>query len=656
MVERIGWNPIAARRADAAGRRFLASGASVVLVDARERTADALAVVRDIADTVQANGAAILILFARRDMAQIAAAYEAGATHYVIGPLVEAELAQALRFAARHAERIAGGHRGADGRDRIAAADALSWRWRPGLPRAVTLSPALAALAGFGAEEGERTVTRGAAGRLLGRAGLRAALSAVARLRAGDTIAPFAHDRPGGARLAHHVAQDADGEVTGQVESLDTSRGDRTVPRDALTGLEDGHGARRWIEARLTGGAAAGTGVPVLLVLGLSRFDMVNAAFGRGVGDAIIRAVGRRIERVAALGTGRRRLVARLAGAEFAIGLPPPATIEQAEALAAELVAAIGRPFVAGDHVVTLTARAGIAAARPEDAAAADLLRKASLALADAREGDAARVRVFEAGEETRRADDRRLELDLRLALDEEQIEIVWQPQVSIATGRITGVEALARWRHPTLGELGADALFAAAERSDYLAELSTHVQERAVAVAARWEGALGALRVSINVTAADIGDTGFAAAMLARIDGAGLARDRVTVEVTETGLIADLGAAAGLLASLRAAGLRVAIDDFGTGYSSLAYLKALPLDTIKIDRRLAQDIAGSARDRIVVRSVIDMARSLGLAVVAEGVETEEQLALLAREGCQYYQGFLCSVPVDEAGLRRLVR
>jgi EAL domain-containing protein (putative c-di-GMP-specific phosphodiesterase class I) len=129
----------------------------------------------------------------------------------------------------------------------------------------------------------------------------------------------------------------------------------------------------------------------------------------------------------------------------------------------------------------------------------------------------------------------------------------------------------------------------------------------------------------------------------------------RLTVEVTEDGLIEDLGAAARLLAELREGGLRVAIDDFGTGYSSLAYLKALPLDYLKIDKRLSDDISGSARDRIVVRGVIDMARSLGLEVIAEGVESEEQLGLLAREGCTLYQGFLCAPPVTADELAALV-
>jgi len=140
----------------------------------------------------------------------------------------------------------------------------------------------------------------------------------------------------------------------------------------------------------------------------------------------------------------------------------------------------------------------------------------------------------------------------------------------------------------------------------------------------------------------------------LDRVDASGFPRGRLTVEIVESGLIEDLGAAAGLLASLRSAGLRVAIDDFGTGYSSLAYLKSLPLDYLKIDKKLAQDITGTTRDRVVVRGVIDMARSLGLVVIAEGVETREQLDLLAKEGCQIYQGFLYSEPVPGETLTAL--
>ncbi|MBC7987633.1 MAG: EAL domain-containing protein, partial [Sphingomonadaceae bacterium] len=248
-----------------------------------------------------------------------------------------------------------------------------------------------------------------------------------------------------------------------------------------------------------------------------------------------------------------------------------------------------------------------------------------------------------------------RLEMDLRNALERDEIEVLFQPQVGVTSGAVIGAEALARWRHPAYGELGAATLFAAADRSDHLVELSEHIQRKAAAEAARWPAALDALRLAINVTAADIARPDFVARFAAIVDDSGLARGRVTVEVTESGLIADLGGAADILAELRAGGFRVAIDDFGTGYSSLAYLKSLPLDYLKIDKRLSGDIEGSPRDRIVVRGVIEMARSLGLTVIAEGVESEAQLALLAEEGCAIYQGYLCSPPVGAEELTGLV-
>ena len=168
-------------------------------------------------------------------------------------------------------------------------------------------------------------------------------------------------------------------------------------------------------------------------------------------------------------------------------------------------------------------------------------------------------------------------------------------------------------------------------------------MQRKAIRLAAAWPEALHGLRLSVNITAADIARPGFAAQFLTMVRDSGFAAERLTVEVTESGLIEDLAMAAALLAELRGGGLRVAIDDFGTGYSSLAYLKALPLDYLKIDKRLCQDIAGTTRDRIVVRSVIDMARSPRPRRDRRGGETEEQLGLLAEEGCTLYQGFLCA-------------
>ncbi|MET0366486.1 MAG: EAL domain-containing protein, partial [Sphingobium sp.] len=181
------------------------------------------------------------------------------------------------------------------------------------------------------------------------------------------------------------------------------------------------------------------------------------------------------------------------------------------------------------------------------------------------------------------------------------------------------------------------------------------HIHSRVLEQVASWPVSLSHLRVAINVTAADIAQPEFVETILEQVDRTGLSRQRITLEITESGLIENIGAAARLLTQLRSAGLTVAIDDFGTGYSSLAYLKSLPVDYLKIDSTIARDLVGSHRDRIIVRAIIDMARSLGLNVVAEGVETEPQLALLARAGVDVYQGFLRSPPLENSVLIDLV-
>ncbi|HEY5712286.1 MAG TPA: bifunctional diguanylate cyclase/phosphodiesterase [Allosphingosinicella sp.] len=650
LAESAGWQPIAARRAANVESRFLASGAGVAVVDARGALEEGKEAVRAIGDAAEANEAALLVLLSRTDAAALDDFHAFGATHFLVSPFTEPQLVHALSFAARHADRVGNGPR----REAEGEGDASSWRWQPG-SRSVELSPALARQAGLGEDDGRR-ISLMELFRKLDPDGRKAARSAIDRLLATGEATAFAHGgERGEGRIAHHLSVRGQGEIVGRSESLPGGGARAAAGRDPLTGLRGARAARAWIAEALVGGEGgdgAGPG-PVALLLSVNRYDAINAAFGRATGDAVLQAAARRIERRVEA-DGRRRLVARMAGAEFAVLLAAPAGVDEARLLAGELVEAIGRPFASGDHVITLGAKAGIAAGEAGDDAAA-LLRRASLALAEAKEPDSAPVRVLQEGAESATARGDRLEVDLRRALDQDEIEIRFQPQVSVTSGEILGAEALARWNHPQYGELGAMTLFSVAEGSDYLVQLSDHVQRKAITEAAAWPEKLAGLRLSVNVTAADMLRPGFAASFLALVRESGFDPARLTVEVTEGGLIEDLGAAASLLAELRSGGLRVAIDDFGTGYSSLAYLKALPLDYLKIDKRLCQDIAGSVRDRIVVRSVIDMARSLGLDVVAEGVETEEQLGLLAQEGCTLYQGFLCAPPVTGEALIRMI-
>ena len=239
----------------------------------------------------------------------------------------------------------------------------------------------------------------------------------------------------------------------------------------------------------------------------------------------------------------------------------------------------------------------------------------------------------------------------LSQAIARDEIGIRFQPQIDVRTGEVAGVEALARWG-------GADTpeeLFRRAALARLSERLSRTVQRKALQSAGRWTGALGGLRISINLLADDLARPGYELWLLSEIEQAGLAPERITVEITEGSLLADSAAAADRLARLRGAGVRIAIDDFGTGYASLAYLTTLPLDTLKIDRGLIADLVGGSRDRIVVKALIALARELKLQVVVEGVEADAQLALLTQWGCELYQGFLGAGALDEVELARFV-
>jgi EAL domain-containing protein (putative c-di-GMP-specific phosphodiesterase class I) len=239
----------------------------------------------------------------------------------------------------------------------------------------------------------------------------------------------------------------------------------------------------------------------------------------------------------------------------------------------------------------------------------------------------------------------------LETVIAHEGIDVLYQPIIEPRTGEIVGAEALAR----SSIAASAEALFARAAAAALGERLSRLVQRKALRSAAVWEGPLKGLRLSINLLAEDLARDGYDAWLLAEIADAGLSPDRVTLEITESSLLADPSVAATRLGRLRETGIEVAVDDFGTGYANLAYLTSLPLDALKIDRGLVADLVSGKRDRIVVRAMIDLARELDLKVVVEGVETAEQLELLADWGCDLYQGFLGSGALAEQDLALFV-
>ena len=634
-----GWRAIAARRASDAARRLLHSDAQIALIDMRKPGDMDVGAIASVAPAVNAGGGALVILIDGGDIGTVPALLDAGATHFMTAPFSGDDLRATLASAQRLVDRLGGGAAHSQRAQRIRRGDALFWEMdRDG--RDIRLSENLARHLGIDRQR----ISPASFIRHLPRSERRPVMATIRAMMRSGRIESFAHAAPGGGddRLVHHLRR-FDGALAADVEWLtDVQRLD-AIERDELTGLRSRQAAVDWLDHR-TGMATT------VLLLSISQFDRMNAAYGQVVGDALLGRIARRIERMAAE-VAEGAIVARIAGTEFLIGLTGDAAAsDPATFLARQLIGAVGRPFSAGDHVIRLTARCGIAQSRAQDDAT-QLLRRAGTALADARHGGGEGIRIFSAEKRSRQVDADQLETDLRLALHREEIAIIFQPQYPVDGEAMIGVEALARWNHPQYGPLGAGMLFAAAERSDYMLPLSAHIQAEALRLAAAWPPALGSLRLSINVTAEDIAQPGFMGRFLSLVESSGFPRSRLTVEITESGLIEDVEGTTALLTALRAEGIAVAIDDFGTGYSSLAYLKSLPLDYLKIDSGLAQDIAGTSRDRIIVRGVIHMAKSLGLRVIAEGVETQQQLELLAREGCDYYQGFLRSAGVSSDDL-----
>lgn len=249
-----------------------------------------------------------------------------------------------------------------------------------------------------------------------------------------------------------------------------------------------------------------------------------------------------------------------------------------------------------------------------------------------------------------RKGGGRRVE-ELRAAIGEGQVEILFQPQFACEDGRLLGAEALSRWCHPRLGRIGIEALFDIAERSGEAARLTRHIAGRALAMAAEWREPL---RLSLNVTATDVAADDFAQNISESVTDAALDPRRLTLEITEHALVSELDRSAGQLSRLAELGISIALDDFGAGFCNFRYLKLLPLDCLKLDKSMIEGITEDKRDRAVLRAILAMARALDLRVIAEGVETEAQREVVAREGCSAWQGFLGAEPMDAQAFAQL--
>ena len=411
---------------------------------------------------------------------------------------------------------------------------------------------------------------------------------------------------------------------------------------DPLTGLPNRQQLHERVQAVYASGKPQAC---ILIMLDLDHFKTINEALGHDVGDSLLVAVAERLRQRAPAAAS----IARIGGDEFALllhaaGDAPTATAGAAQAIAQELAHALGQPFHIGDHELAIGVSAGIAL-HPGTATDADgLLRQVNMALHRAKAGGRHAAVMFE--HTMQAAADRRLLLEkgLRLAIERNEFELHYQPQVDML-GRFVGAEALLRWRHPRHGLIEPGEFIPIAEETGLIHAIGREVLRRACVALGTWPAAQAHARMSINVSPWQLFAQDFAHTLLETVEATGADPARITLEITENAFLHDLEDLAAKMRSLGEAGFHFALDDFGSGYTSMESLKKLPVRELKIDRVFVVGLQAGTRDSFV-EAMIAIAHHLRMLVVGEGVETEQQRQALAELGCDAIQGFLASRPL----------
>jgi diguanylate cyclase (GGDEF)-like protein len=421
---------------------------------------------------------------------------------------------------------------------------------------------------------------------------------------------------------------------------------------DPLTGLPN----RRLFTDRVNhalarrGRSPLGVGV---LFLDLDGFKLVNDSLGHAAGDEVLAAVGTRLR--SSMRT--TDTVARLGGDEFAILIEDVKEDGEAVAAAERVIAALSQPLALPGREVSVRASIGVAVDRGQPGvSAAELLRNADTAMYQSKATSRGRFALFEPAMHARQLARLELEGHLRGALAAGEFRLVYQPIVELATGRVVAAEALLRWDRPG-PPIGPDKFIPLVEDTGDIVPIGRWVLAEACRQARRWqqETSLSGFAISVNASARELAEPQFVAQVLDTLASTGLAPEYLTLEVTESVLLADETQSVGALRTLRDAGVHIAVDDFGTGYSSLSYLDRLPVDGLKIDRSFVQGLGPGLGKSALVSAALGFARALGLTVTAEGVETEEQFRKLQELRCVLAQGFYLSKPLAAESLAQLL-
>ncbi|MGP7795661.1 sensor domain-containing phosphodiesterase [Sphingomonas sp. CLY1604] len=416
---------------------------------------------------------------------------------------------------------------------------------------------------------------------------------------------------------------------------------------DGLTGLAN----RTNLTDRLTAMLEARSGpIPcALLCIDIDRFKIVNDLYGHGFGDEVLVELAKRLEATC----GDDALVARLGGDEFAVLCECDADGSRATMLAKRIVDSVKAPIMLSGRVAHLDASLGVAISPADGSDASDLLRNADMALYRSKAEGPGTISFFDVSMDRAVHRRRMIEAELRTAIAEKAIVPVYQPIMCLERDQIVTFEVLARWHHPSLGDVSPDSFISVAEESGLIVELGRQILTMAATEAQRWSVPL---KIAVNLSPVQLLSGDFAKDVVSVLAMTGLDPTRLILEVTEGFLIRDTTRAIDILKRLKAIGCQISMDDFGTGYSSLSYFRRFPFDKVKIDQSFIRDMARDQQARAIVQAVIGLGRGLGLSVVAEGVEDESQIAMLRAEGCSQVQGYLLGRPSPIETFEHIVR
>ncbi|NEX60652.1 putative bifunctional diguanylate cyclase/phosphodiesterase [Noviherbaspirillum galbum] len=420
---------------------------------------------------------------------------------------------------------------------------------------------------------------------------------------------------------------------------------------DPVTGLPNRHAFNGRLETALRSIDLNGGSVGLLL-LDLDNFKIVNDTLGHQTGDDLLKAAARRLMEILRSGD----VICRIGGDEFAI-IIDAMHAAHGDAVAEKLLNALATPFEIDGHEIYVSGSIGISTYPEDGADMAALTRNADTAMYQAKGKGKNTFERFHPDLNQRAQKRMTLETNLRKALDRGELTLHYQPQVSLRDGRLVGLEALLRWRHPELGLVSPAEFIPVAEESGLIVPIGRWVVHTACRQVAAWRDAgLGDVHVCVNLSPRQARDPHMLHDTVMALREAGMRPQQLELEITETVLMENVHANVELLHRLQREGIRLSIDDFGTGYSSMAYLKRFPIDQVKIDRTFVRDIPGDGDDEAITTAIIAMAHSLGLTVVAEGVETEAQLRFLREAGCDTMQGYYFAEPRPADAIAVLLR